>query len=66
MITTITPPDKLYKEFKEELSKENISMNEFVTRCMLLYKKDKEFKKKVEKDIWEYGKELDDYKNDRK
>jgi hypothetical protein len=62
MVTTITPARQLVDNFRAGHADHKLSMNEFVSRALVLYMLDKDFKVMIDDKIFDYGRTLNMYK----
>lgn len=58
MVTTITPARELIDNFRSGHDVHGLSMNEFVTRALVLFMLDDEFKLMITDKVFDYGRTL--------
>ena len=62
MITTITPARELVDNFRAGHPDHKLSLNEFVTRALVLYMLNKDFQEFIDDKVFDYGRTLNMYK----
>lgn len=62
MVTTITPARELVDNFRAGYGNHKLSLNEFVTRALVLYMLDKDFQTMIDDKIFDYGRTMNMYK----